>query len=48
MIGGDRGKGANETKKGNCTSVHSERTADWPYINGQGRKKWKEVGARGQ
>ena len=30
-------KGASGTKKGDYTKVHSERTANWPYIKGQGR-----------
>ena len=39
--------GAIGTKKGDCTKVHSERTANWTYIKALEREKvWKEVGAR--
>ena len=34
--------------KGNCTKVHSEHTANWPYIKEQGREKVEESRGKGQ
>ena len=38
----------NKTKIGNCTNVHSEHTANWPYIKGQGRDRVEGSSGRGQ
>ena len=45
---GTGAKGANWTKKGDCTKVHSERTAYWSYIKGQGRERVEEGWGKGQ
>ena len=41
-------KGANETKKGDCTKVHGQSTANWPYIKGQGRERVEGGWEKGQ
>ena len=41
-------KGANGTKNGDCTKVHSECTANLPYIKGQGRERMEGGWGKGQ
>ena len=36
---GTGAKWTNGTKRGDCTNVNSERTANWSYIKGQGRER---------
>ena len=45
---GTGAKGAHGIKKGDCTNVHSERIADWPYIKGQGRERVEGGWGKGQ